>query len=252
MAIGLSTYAFFWRKLSLQDMLKQTNELGCNVFQICDYPAVESMSAAELADLRDTAADLGIELELGTRGVQPEHLYRYLDLCDQLGATLLRSMLPGIDDAVAMLKEAMPAFERHGLTVALETYERVPTAELVRVIESVESDALGICLDPANCVAGLELPHDVIDRTAPYVKNMHIKDFAFSRQAGWVGFTLAGCPLGEGLLEYDEMVAVVDPASRGINQIVEHWLPWQDDAETTCLLENQWTQHSVKYLRSKS
>ena len=120
------------------------------------------------------------------------------------------------------------------------------------MIEAVASDALGVCLDPANCVAGLELPHDVVDRTAPYVKNMHIKDFAFTRQAGWVGFTLAGCPLGEGLLDYDEMIAVVDPASRGINQIVEHWLPWQDDAESTCLLENQWTQHSVNYLRSKS
>jgi 3-oxoisoapionate decarboxylase len=252
MAIGLSTYAFFWRKLSLQDMLKQTNELGCNVFQICDYPAVESLSAVELADLRDTAADLGIELELGTRGVQPEHLHRYLELCNELGATLLRSMLQKADDPVSMLTEVMPAFENSGVTVALETYEQVPTADLISVIEAVDSDALGICLDPANCVAGLELPHDVVDRTAPYVKNMHIKDFAFSRQAGWVGFTLAGCPLGEGLLDYDEMVAVVDPASRGINQIVEHWLPWQDDAETTYLLENQWTQHSVKYLRSKS
>jgi sugar phosphate isomerase/epimerase len=252
MAIGLSTYAFFWRKLSLHDMLKQTNELGCTVFQICDYPAVESLSAAELADLCDTAADLGIELELGTRGVAPEHLHRYLDLCKQLNATLLRSMLPGIGDAVPMLKEAMPAFERQGVTVALETYEQVPTAELIRVVDAVDSDALGICLDPANCVAGLELPHDVVDRAAPYVKNMHIKDFAFARQAGWVGFTLAGCPLGEGLLDYDEMIAVVDPASRGINQIVEHWLPWQDDDETTCLIEAQWTQHSVNYMRSKS
>jgi 3-oxoisoapionate decarboxylase len=252
MAIGLSTYAFFWRKLSLHDMLKQTNELGCTVFQICDYPAVESLSSAELADLRDTAADLGIELELGTRGVQPEHLHRYLKLCDHLGATLLRSMLPGSGDAVPMLNEAMPAFERRGVTVALETYEQMPTAELIRVVHAVDSDALGICLDPANCVAGLELPHDVVDRTAPYVKNMHIKDFAFARQAGWVGFTLAGCPLGEGLLDYDDMIAVVDPVSRGINQIVEHWLPWQDDDETTRLIEAQWTEHSVNYLRSKS
>jgi 3-oxoisoapionate decarboxylase len=252
MAIGLSTYAFFWRKLSLHDMLKQTNELGCTVFQICDYPAVELLSTAELADVRDTAADLGIELELGTRGVAPEHLHRYLDLCKQLNATLLRSMLQQTGDSAAMLKEAMPAFESEGVTVALETYEQVPTPELIRVIDAVGSDALGICLDPANCVAGLELPHDVVDRAAPYVKNMHIKDFAFTRQAGWVGFTLAGCPLGEGLLDYDDMVAVVDPASRGINQIVEHWLPWQDDAETTCLYEAQWTQHSVEYLRSKS
>ena len=265
MAIGLSTYAFFWRAsarvdapLSLHDMMKQTNELGCTAFQICDYPAVESLTAAELTDLRDTAADLDIDLELGTRGVEPAHLHHYLDICGQLGATTLRSMLntathqPTIVEAVALLKEAMPSFESDGVTVALETYEQVPTADLISVVEAVGSEALGICLDPANCVAGLELPHDVVDRTAPYVKNMHIKDFAFTRQAGWVGFTLAGCPLGEGLLDYDEMIAVVDPASRGINQIVEHWLPWQDDAESTCLLESQWTQHSVNYLRSKS
>lgn len=265
MAIGLSTYAFFWRissrvvaPLSLHDMLKQTNELGCTVFQICDYAAVESLTTDELADLRDTATDLDIELEVGTRGVEPAHLRRYLEICEQLGASMLRSMLytathrPSSSEAVALLEEAMPAFESHGVTVALETYEQVPTAELVRVVESVGSGALGICLDPANCVAELELPHDVVDRAAPYVKNMHIKDFAFTRAPGWVGFSLAGTPLGEGLLDYDDMIAVVDPVSRGINQIVEHWLPWQEDAETTCLLEAQWTQQSVNYLRSKS
>jgi sugar phosphate isomerase/epimerase len=265
MAIGLSTYAFFWRTservaapLSLHDMLKQTAELGGEVLQICDYPPVESLDAAQLADIRYTATDLGLELEVGTRGVQPAHLHRYLDICGQLGATLLRSMLhtathkPTTNEAVVLLKEAMPAFESQGVTIALETYEQVSTTDLVRVIEGVGSAALGVCLDPANCVAGLELPHDVVEHTAPYVKNMHIKDFAFTRQAGWVGFNLAGCPLGEGLLDYDEMIAVVDPAARRINQIVEHWLPWQDDAETTCLIETQWTQHSVNYLRRNS
>jgi 3-oxoisoapionate decarboxylase len=264
-AIGLSTYSFFWRTstkvvapLSLHDMIKQTGELGCTVLQICDYPPVETLTPSELLDIHDAAADLGIEIELGTRGIDPAHLYRYLDIAEPLGVTLVRSMLhtathkPTTEDAIGLLKEAMPAFENHGVSVALETYEQVRTSDLVQVVEAVGSDALGICLDPANCVAGLELPHDVVDRTAPYVKNMHIKDFAFTRQAGWVGFTLAGCPLGEGLLDYDEMVTVVDPASRGANQIVEHWLPWQDDAVTTCLTEAQWTQHSVDYLRSKS
>lgn len=265
MAIGLSTYAFFWRgsdrmpaPLSLHGMVKQTHDMGCTVFQICDYPAVESLTAAELTDLRDAATDLGIELELGTRGIEPAHLYHYLDLCGQLGVTLLRSMLytathrPMTGEAISLLKQALPAFESAGVTVALETYEQVATSDLVRVIDGVGSDALGICLDPANCVAGLELPHDVVDRTAPYVKNMHIKDFAFTRQDGWVGFTLAGCRLGEGLLDYGEMITVADPVSRGINQIVEHWLPWQNDTDRTCLMEAQWTQHSVEYLRSKS
>ena len=220
---------------------------------------MESLTAAELADLRDTPTDLGIELELGTRGVDPAHLHRYLDLCGQLGASTAavdaahRHAQADDRRSGRAAQEALPAFESAGVTVALETYEQVPTADLVRVVDGVGSDALGICLDPANCVAGLELPHDVVDRTAPYVRNMHIKDFAFTRQAGWVGFTLAGCPLGEGLLDYDEMIAVVDPASRGINQIVEHWLPVagrrRDDLP--CSKPNG-PQHSVDYLRSKS
>ncbi len=70
-----------------------------------------------------------------------------------------------------------------------------------------------MCLDPANCVAALELPRDVVDRDAPYVKNWHVKDFAFTRQDGWVGFNLVGCPLGEGLLDYDSIAKAVDPAT---------------------------------------
>jgi hypothetical protein len=84
------------------------------------------------------------------------------------------------------------------------------------------------------------------------VKNWHVKDFAFARQAGWVGFTLTGCPLGQGLLDYEGVAAAIQPAVNDINQIVEHWLPWQVDAKTTCALESQWTEHNVNYLRSRS
>ena len=64
---------------------------------------------------------------------------------------------------------------------------------LVGIVDAVDSPNLGICLDPANCVAALELPRDTIELTAPRVANIHVKDFAFTRQDGWVGFTLVGC-----------------------------------------------------------
>jgi sugar phosphate isomerase/epimerase len=115
----------------------------------------------------------------------------------------------------------------------------------------VDSPYLGICSDPANTVAALESPREVIDAVAPYVLNMHIKDFAFSRKEGWVGFTYSGAPLGEGLLDYDYMAGKLQPKERNINQIVEHWLPWQDSEEETIRRENQWTQQSLDFLRSK-
>ncbi|MDQ0383628.1 sugar phosphate isomerase/epimerase [Streptomyces sp. DSM 42143] len=266
MAYGISTYAYFWRisdrapePMTLPAMLRDTAALGGEVFQICDYAPIESYDRARLADVRATADDLGLALELGTRGIRPEHLLKYLDMAGELGVTLVRSMLntadhrPDTAEAVALLKEAVPRYADAGVTLGLETYEQVATDDLVSVVRAVDDPHLGIVLDPGNSVARLERPVDVVAATAPYVVNIHVKDFAFTRRDGWVGFTYAGCPLGEGLLDHDGMIAAVRPAERGINQIVEHWLPWQDEGyDATARLEHQWTQHSINtLLRSK-
>ena len=264
MTIGLSTYAFFWqasdrveKPLGLPDMVSATADHGVGVFQICDYPAVAELDPGQLRALREQAGRAGIRLELGTRGVGPQELTRYLDLARALDATTVRSMLhtathrPTPVEAVALLREAIPAYERAGVNLALETYEQVPTRVLVDVVRRVDSPHLGICADPANCVAALELPADVVDQVAPHVLNMHIKDFTFTRQAGWVGFTLIGAPLGDGLLDYGAMVERIDPNSRNTSQVVEHWLPWQGDPDTTCATEKQWTDHNLRFLRTR-
>lgn len=264
MAIGLSTYAFFWRSsarvpapLTLPQMLEQTASMGVRLFQICDYPQIESWSDIQLQALRQQADALEIQLELGTRGLETAHLQRYLQLAEILQVRVIRSMFnsaqhrPTIAEAAALIETILPQLEQQGVQLCLETYEQVNSAMMMSVINRFPAAAVGVCLDPANCVAALELPQQVIANTAGRVLNLHIKDFAFSRQDGWVGFTLAGCPLGEGLLDYDLLIEQVRPAERGINQIVEHWLPWQQDAASTCLREAEWTQQSVDFLRHR-
>lgn len=263
MATGLSTYAFFWRgseqvetPMTLEAMLEETAELGGKVFQICDYPAIETFDEVRLTALRDRAQALDIVLELGTRGIVPEHLERYLALAHVLGVRLIRSMLysgedrPTSDQAIQRLERILPALRAQQVTLALETYEQVSVETLMTVIETIDDDHLGVCLDPGNCVAALEMPEAVIARTAARVVNLHIKDFAFSRAPGWVGFQLTGCPLGEGLLPLKAMREAVNPEARGINEIFEHWLPWQQDEASTCALEAQWTRHNMDFLRS--
>ncbi|HWH98028.1 MAG TPA: TIM barrel protein, partial [Pseudolysinimonas sp.] len=179
----------------------------------------------------------------------------YLDLAEVLAASVVRSMLftpaarPTLADAERMLRTALPKYEGAGVGLALETYEQVPSADLVSLVEAIGSPSLGICLDPANCVAALENPRDVVERCAPYVVDIHVKDFAFTRQAGWVGFELAGAPLGTGLLDYDHLVRTVDPAGRGISRIVEHWVPWQGDLAATVAIEDDWTSRNIRYLK---
>jgi L-ribulose-5-phosphate 3-epimerase UlaE len=64
-----------------------------------------------------------------------------------------------------------------------------------------------------------------VEAVAPYARNIHVKDFAFSRRDGWVGFTFAGCPLGEGLLDYRHLITTTRARERGLSEIIEHWLP---------------------------
>lgn len=260
-AIGLSTYSFFWqwhetapRPLTLPGIVAKTASWGVDLLQLCDYPALDGYDAAQAADLGAVGRDLGVAYELGTRGLDTAHLLHYLELAGRLDVTLVRSMVKReeVDDAPELLAKVVPAYADAGVTLALETYEQIPTPTLVDLVAAEGSAYLGIVLDPGNSVAALETPRSTIDLTAPLVRNLHVKDFAFSRQAGWVGFTYAGARLGEGLLDYDYLVEQVRPYERGINQIIEHWLVWQGDSETTCRIEDDWTLHNLAYLRQKA
>ena len=261
--IGLSTYAFFWQHtaafrppLDIAEMLRRTRDSGAELFQICDYAPVEALSDNELVGIRNLADELGLALELGTRGLATDHLSNYLRMADLLDAGLVRSMVntathrPTLDEAAGLLRDILPSYEQSGVTLALETYEQVATADLVGLVERVGSPNLGICLDPANTVARLEHPTDVIDRTADHVVNIHVKDFTFTRKDGWVGFSLVGCPLGEGMLPYDYLLERVRPDERGINQVIEHWLPMLATADETIEAEQAWTAHNLNYLAS--
>ena len=257
--IGLGTYAYFWQHaegLTLAQAFDDARAQGVELFQICDYAPLESISDRELADAAHAARENGLTIELGTKGIEPERLFRFLRLAEAFDARLVRSMIhgpdaaPNVTDAPAMLAESVGAYAASGITLALETYEQVATADLVGVVEAVGSDALGICLDPANVVARLEQPTDCIALAAPHVKNVHVKDFAFARQDGWVGFTYSGARMGSGLHDYAHLLDVVRPRERGINEIVEHWLPWQGDSAATIRTERDWTRATLEYLRS--
>src|SRR5687768_1621560 len=97
--IGLGTYAFFWQHsdrvpepLSLVGAFEATRELGVDVFQICDYDPLAAMTDAELAHAAAAARDLGLTIELGTKGLEPDRLARFLELAAVFDATLVRSM----------------------------------------------------------------------------------------------------------------------------------------------------------------
>lgn len=259
--IGISTYAFFWqlhssaaRPISWRGLLDKTKAFGGELFQFCDYPLCHQATTSQMREIARYAENQGIALELGTRGLDEAHMRHYLSLAQAVGITLVRGMIQAteLSEAARLIGAFLPDYERAGVKIGLETYEQVPVAELVNLVDRIDSEYLGICLDPANPVAALEKPSDTIQACADRVNNLHVKDFAFTRQDGWVGFTYAGARLGEGLLDYHAMIDLVRPQERGINQVIEHWLVWQGDSQTTCRIEDEWTQHSLDYLKGNN
>lgn len=262
--LGLSTYAYLWRRhadapgrFGLPEVFADAARLGVALVQVCDVAELETATHAWLRQTHALASDLGLALETGTKGVEPTHLRHHLACAEALGARFVRSMvssprgMPTLAEAEGWLRDVLPAYEDAGVTLGLETYEQVPSADLVALVERIGSPALGICLDPGNAVAGLEHPADVVRRCAPHVVNLHVKDFRFTRAESMVGFAFAGAPLGQGLLDYDAMVDALDAAGRQVNHVVEHWLPRQTTLAETCALESSWVDASVAWLRAR-
>lgn len=262
MQLGLSTYSFFWQlsknnpnRLTLEGIIKETQAYGLNLLQICDYPELETYSVEKLIEVSNIAKEHGVKLEVGTRGISISKMTEYLRICKLLGSKTLRTMLndstlvPSQSEAIQLLKEITPAYEQQGIQIALETYEQRKTAELIEIIKEVDSQYLGICLDPANCIANLELPEDVVKLSAPFVNNLHLKDFKFTRKDGWVGFSLIGTLFGEGQLDTTLIMEILKERHKQTNAIIEFWLPLQETMEETVRLERQWIEKSIKNFR---
>jgi hypothetical protein len=74
-------------------LLDRSARAGAQVVQICDNLPLASLSSKELDELVKQAASLGLGLEVGIKGCQPENVRRHLDVAQRLDARLLRAVL---------------------------------------------------------------------------------------------------------------------------------------------------------------
>lgn len=98
MTIGLSSYSHPWslvRKYGHFDiarLIARARRLNVGVVQLCDVSGLEVMTIQEQRALRRLAEKSGVVSELGTRGLDSEHLRRYVALASGLGISLIRTI----------------------------------------------------------------------------------------------------------------------------------------------------------------
>ena len=121
MKIGLSSYTWPWAvgrdgydpkaPLDTAALLKKTRGYGISILQIADNPSLHRMSDAQQEKIALLADENQITLEVGTRGIYPEHLMRYLEIAKRLKSCIVRSITQKIDDEAALwIREVLPEY----------------------------------------------------------------------------------------------------------------------------------------------
>ena len=114
------------------------------------------------------------------------------------------------------------------------------------LVESLNTDYIGVCLDPVNNFAQGESTQEVLDNLGGLTVNFHCKDYTIHRKSSNLGFDVEGTPAGDGMLDIARCRRYL---REDISCIIELWTPWQGDADSTANVEGAWAEKSVQYLK---
>jgi sugar phosphate isomerase/epimerase len=265
MRLGISSYTYGWavgteasrppNAITAHDLIDRAAGLGIRVLQLCDNLPPATFDESSLAAIAGHAEGANVSLELGTGGSDTDYLGRFAALARRVDSPILRVVVdtpsdhPPEDELVRRLRTVMPAFERAGVTLAIENHDRFRCATLARIVADFRGAPLGICLDTANSFAALEGPEVVVETLGPYVVNLHLKDFAVTRLPHLQGFTIEGRPAGAGMLDVPWLLGRLAELGRDPNAILELWTPPGCDAASTIAKEAEWASAGVRNLR---
>jgi len=110
-------------------------------------------------------------------------------------------LYPGLIDA---LRQVVDYCRERGIVFCFETGQETPTT-LLRVIQDLGTENLGINLDPANLLMyGKANPVDALDVFGQYVLGVHAKDGEYPTNGRQLGVEK---PLGEGRVNFPALVS---------------------------------------------
>ncbi len=274
MKLGINTYTFMWsigfkgpnpaypekearptQPLTALGLLQKARELGVRLVQTGPNLPLDKLPEAELEAFIQRARGWGIELELGTRGLDYDHLVKQIALAKRIGARLIRT-LPEIGGSYATqgrlippaVSRIVPRLEQEGITLGIEN-GRTPASELRAALDEIDSPNVGVVLDMVNSLAVPEGWKDVTRALAPHTACVHYKDFTIRRAWHMMGFICEGVPSGKGMVQTEWLLDELRASRHEFNVIIELWPPEQATIDETAALEQAWAVESVGYLR---
>ena len=262
--VGVDSYCLNPLRLDPFSLLEWVGDRGGDGVQFSEVhmPQGKVVDRTFLRELAGTAHGKGMYLEWGggqhvpfdTRTWRPKDLLpgnrKAAEEARTLGADVVRSCSGGFfrwhDDAPSteLLLQSMatallpqrPVFEDLGVTLAIELHFEFTTFELLRLFEMCDAEPggwMGLCLDTFNMLPMLEDPVLGTERALPWVVSTHVKDGALGLEEDRLLSFPTG--VGEGLVDFPSILALLTKAERPINLSVEDHggsfqTPFRDEA----------------------
>lgn len=232
MLLGLETFsyhlAFRFGKMDIFRFIERTHALGLDGVQINvgvpDWGHLGGDDPGRLRDVRSMTEQLGMFVEVDTRGIDVEHLAAALRVCEAVGADVLRTHLNVRGDLVqkmaqapARLRQVAPICADLGIRIAVENHEYETSQDVLAVVRAVGSEYVGTHVDTGNSMMVWEEPVQAVRAMAPYAVSSHFKDHAVIMENGEP--LVVGVPLGRGSMDCAECfrVLVADSPLERIN-----------------------------------
>jgi 3-oxoisoapionate decarboxylase len=264
MKLGISTYTYTWsvgvpgsepdEPWDEQILVQKAVELQVDCLQIADNLPLHLLGDNRFIALKKVAEESGISLEVGARGMTPEHLDRYIQIAESMNAKILRfvidgpGFLPKVEEVTWIIKGVVQELEQKGIKLAIENHDRLKAREFRSIIQGAGSDHVGICLDSVNSMGAGEGIETITTLLAPHTFNLHIKEFLVKRNPHQMGYIIEGRPVGQGQLPLEWILEQL--GSQCQSGILELWTPPEPSIQETMAKEQQWALESIEYLKS--
>ena len=268
MVFGLSSFAFGWaigtkgftpqKPMTEMDLLHKTLRAGMSCLQLGDNLPLHTFSTERLDEFRKSVSQNNIRLEVGARKLTREHLDHYIDLALSFRSPLLRFVIDGdhyepeSSEIISIIKESIPRLRENDLLLGIENHDRFKAKELAFIMQAIDSEYVGICLDCVNSIGAGEGLEWVASVLMPFTVNLHIKDFIIQRVDHQMGFTVTGAPLGKGMIQLPSLIEKLSQYNRCESAALEQWVTPESTLEETIRKEEQWASESIEYIKQLS
>ena len=190
-----------------------------NPFGLPETPEVRALGDGDTVlgfrRMMEAAARIGItELWVATAGIKP--------YSGRFAYDRFRTDVTWPDQLVAiesLLHKLAPIARDLGLHLNAETHEEITSFELVRLVEAVGPDVMGITYDTANPVQRAEHPARTVRRVAPYVRQTHLKDTALFHDPFGIAEQMR--PNGQGVVDLHWILPALYEANPTLNLSME-------------------------------